>query len=111
MSMTNLTPSTGRREAVSINLNALRVKPEDRVVYWSPAAKGVAIGTVIDYASADGNWFLIDVGRIFATSIYAKLPASVTDAQAEAIRADFAAFGRQVITGFERISVRDRHEL
>lgn len=111
MSLTNITPSTGRREAVSINLNALRVRPGDVVVYWSKKQEAVAISSIDTFGSDDGNRFMIDDENIFVTSIYAKLPRDWTLDQARAIRDDFASFGREIITGAERLAVRDRHGL
>jgi hypothetical protein len=116
MSLTNVTPSTGVQRPVAVRLNRLRLRPGDRVVYWSDAAAAVKIDTIDAYASQDGNYFAIDGERVIVIRIWARAPQPHTpeDCTAEqdaAVIADFAAYGRSVLSIFEIMDVCDKHGL
>jgi len=111
MSLTNVTPSTGKQTAVSINLNRLRLRPRDCVVYWSAAAGAVKMDTIDAHASQDGNWFTIDGERLIVTAIWARIPDTFSEGDRAAVMADFASFGRGTLTIFEIMGVCDRHGL
>lgn len=108
MSLTNVTPSTGKQRPVGINLNRLRLKAGDRVVYWSDDAGAVKIETIDAHASPDGNYFAIDGERVIVIRIWARVP---DDANEAAIIADFSSFGRSVISIFEIQDVCERNGL
>lgn len=110
MTLTNITPSTGEARPVSMNLNALKIRPGDHVVYWS-AGVGIRDGIVSDWHHGDQNTFVIDGEPVFVTLIYARLRDDMTPGQLAAVITDFASLRRKIITGYERMQIRDRHGL
>lgn len=92
MSMINVTPSSGRREAVHFDLNRMRVKPGERVVYWSEWASAPRVETIDAYWDKSGNWYTIDGEKIFVTYIWARVPDGRDH---DAIVAAYAAIGRR----------------
>lgn len=103
-----LTPSTGAMRASGINLNRLRLRPGDRVVYWSPAKRAYRVDVIDAYSDQSGNWFTIDGEPLIVTNIHARVPAEidarrVQDAFAEAVR----VAGRHAFTPAERTAICD----
>ena len=78
-----------------LSLNRMRLRPGDRVVYWSKAAAGPRVDTIDCYSDMSGNWFTIDGERTLVTLIWARVPDG---ADHDAIVAAFAAIGRRDIT-------------
>lgn len=111
MSLTNLTPSTGAQRGAAINLNRLRLRPGELVVYWSNDADAVKIETIDAYASQDGNYFTIDGERVLVIRIWARIPERFTEGQRAAVIADFSSYGRAVLSIFEIMAACDQHRL
>lgn len=111
MTLWNITPSSGRVRPTSINLNRLKLRPGDRVVYWSAIATTAKIGEIDAYATRDGNHFVIAGETVFVTVIWARMPESCTVEQEEAIAGAFAAIGRPTISWAERIRLCNLHGL
>jgi len=111
VTMHNITPSTGRRAPVYINLNRLRVKPGERVFYWSPNSERAKATAITDHASDDGNYWLMPDGEtLLVTNIIARVPDGFTEAAEAAVLAELDATDG-TLTTWARMDLCDRHGL
>lgn len=111
MNMTSLTPSTGERRPVAFDLNRLKLKPGELVVYWSHTAQQPRIDTIDGYDGDDGNVFVIAGERVVVVAIWARIPDGFDDAQRAAIIGDIAAIGRPNLTFAERTAITAKYGL
>ena len=94
MSLVQHTPSSGKQVEVQLSLNRMRLRPGDRVVYWSDWASAPKVDTIDCYSDMSGNWFTINGEKTLVTLIWARVPEGRDDA---AVVETFAAVGRRDI--------------